>query len=141
MKINILIDTGFWIALFAPRDDPSQTLIAEKIARDIEDFTLIIPYPTLYEFVNSRLSRRDERDQFENFIKRSNLFKLDDSKYREMAFENFFIKMKDGFADVSFVDEVIKLMLEDKNLKIDYLVSFDIGLINSAHAINIKSLS
>ena len=138
MTFNILIDTGFWIALFDKRDYLSNE--ADRIAKEIETFNCIIPFPTLYEFINSNLSRRDTRDQFERFIKQSNVFRISDKKYKKDAFKNVFLNMKHGKQDVSLVDEVIKLMLQDKNLKIDYFVSFDSALIKSASSMGIRGL-
>ena len=54
--------------------------------------------------------------------------------------ENFFIKSKYGFTDISLVDEVLKLILEDKQVKIDYIVSFDSGLVNDALAKGIRTV-
>ena len=105
---------------------------AERIAEEIEDDNIFIPFPTLYEFVNSRLSRRDSRAQFEKFLQKSNVFKISDEKYKEKALENFFSKSNYEYSDISLVDEVIKLIIMDKPLKIDYIATFDEGLLNDA---------
>ncbi|MCX6316878.1 MAG: PIN domain-containing protein [Bacteroidetes bacterium] len=140
MKLKIVIDTGFWIALFDPAKDPKNSLEAERIADEIEDEELIIPFPTLYEFLNSRLSRREAKIQLERLLSRPNVIKLPDTKYKELALENFFLKSKSFYSDISLADEVIKLMLADKSLKIDYIAAFDQGLINDAMAQGIKKL-
>jgi len=139
MKFNILIDSCFWIALYDQGDQQAQK--AEKIAEDISNENLIIPFPTLYEFVNSRLSRRDTKIQFEQLLGRPNIKLLSDEEYKESALENFFIKSRYGHSDVSLVDEVLKLIISDINIKIDYIVTFDQGLINSSIARGIKNLS
>ncbi len=140
MKLKIVIDTGFWIALFDPSRDPQKSLEAERIADEIEDEELIIPYPTLYEFINSRLSRRDAKFQLEKILSRPNVNKLPDTNYRDKALENFFSKSRYDYSDISLVDEVIKLIIADKNLKIDYIVSFDQGLLNDALSKGIKQI-
>lgn len=140
MKYNVLVDTGFWIALYNPEKDPKLTLLADKVAEDIIDETLIIPFPTLYEFVNSRLSRREAKSQFERVINLPNVIKFNDTDYCNKALENFFIKSNKSYSDISLVDEVLKLIMEDSTIKIDYIVSFDSGLINEAASKGIKNL-
>lgn len=140
MKLKVLVDTGYWISLYDPTDDPKQTFEAERISEQIEDEEIIIPFPTLYEFVNSRLSRRSAKMAFEQLLLRPNVIRLSDTKYKEKALENFFIKSNYNYTDISLVDEVLKLILEDKQLKIDYIVSFDGGLVNDALSKGIKNI-
>ncbi len=140
MKLKVLVDTCYWISLFDPTDDPRQTVEAERISEEIEDEEIIIPFPTLYEFVNSRLSRREAKIEFEQLLLRPNVTRLNDTKYKEKALENFFIKSKHSHTDISLVDEVLKLIIEDKQLKIDYIVSFDSGLVNDALSKGIKRI-
>ena len=134
MKLNILIDTGFWIALFDPKENLHYAAEAERIAEEIEDENIIIPFPTLYEFVNSRLSRRDAKIQFENILKRQNVILLDDNDYKDEALVNFFENSKKDFTDISLVDEILKLIIADPKIKVHYIASFDSGLVNAAIA-------
>jgi predicted nucleic acid-binding protein len=140
MKLRIVIDTGFWIALYDPTKDPKNSLEAERIADEIEDEELVIPFPTLYEFVNSRLSRRDAKLQFERLLNRSNVIKLSDAQYKDEALDNFFLKGKLEYSDISLVDEIFKLIIADKNLSIDYIATFDQGLLNDALSQGIKKV-
>ena len=140
MKLRIVIDTGFWIALYDPTKDPKNSLEAERMADEIEDEELVIPFPTLYEFVNSRLSRRDAKLQFERLLSRPNVIKLSDAKCKDKALENFFLKSKSEYSDISLVDEIIKLIIADKNLSIDYIAAFDQGLLNDALSQGIKKV-
>jgi predicted nucleic acid-binding protein len=137
---KIIIDTSYWISLYDPTDDPNKTADAERISSEIEEEEIIIPFPTLYEFVNSRLSRKEAKLEFEKLLKKPNINRLDDGKYKEKALENFFIKSKYDFTDISLVDEVLKLIIEDKKVKIDYIVSFDSGLINHAISKGIRTI-
>jgi predicted nucleic acid-binding protein len=54
---KVLIDTCFWISLYDPKDENSEK--AEQIAEILSNrqHEIILPFPTLYEFVNSKLSR------------------------------------------------------------------------------------
>ena len=131
MKNFVLIYTCYWIALLS-EDNLKEHDLANEIAEIIENQNLIIPYPTLYEFINSKLSRKEQRIKFEDILKKPNIIRISDEKYKEQALDNFFNKSRFYTEDVSLVDEVIKLMLIDKSLKIDYLVTFDKALQNSA---------
>ena len=72
--------------------------------------------------MNSRLLRREAKLEFENLLQKPKVKRLDDGKYKERALENFFFKSKYSFTVISLVDEVLKLILEDKKVKIDYIV-------------------
>jgi hypothetical protein len=135
----LLADTGFWIALLDPSDDPERSELAEKIANDIQMFNIVVPYPTLYEFVNSKFSRGKAVKEFERILKLSNVTRMSDHPYKEDALDNFIVKAVNGKQDVSLVDEVLLLMLSDKSLKFDYLISFDVGLKNQALGIGVKA--
>lgn len=137
---HVLVDTGFWIALYDPAKKPGLAEEAERILSDIEDKEIIIPFPTLYEFINSRLSRRESKHEFEKLLQRPNIIRLDDNRYKEKALENFFVRSKYEFSDVSLVDEVLKLIIEDKQVKIDYIVSFDQGLVNDAMSKGVRTV-
>ncbi|WP_316834593.1 hypothetical protein [Pedobacter nutrimenti] len=132
--LNILVDTGFWIALYNPEKEVERNTIASRYAEQIIDHNIVVPFPSLYEFVNSKLSRREAKHEFKKIIERPNVFRISDSKYNEKALDNFFVKSKYGQMDVSLVDEIMILMLEDKDLLIHYIVSFDQGLTNQAMA-------
>jgi predicted nucleic acid-binding protein len=140
MKFKILLDTSFWIALYEPHKNIEYAQDAERIAEEIVDQDLIIPFPTLYEFINSRLSRRQTKIEFQRVLTRPNVTLLPDTEYREQALENFFLKSNHNYSDISLVDELIKLILQDRSLKIDYLVAFDDGLKNDAIAYGIKNI-
>ncbi len=130
--MNYLIDTGFWIALYNPEKEPERSQDAESIAELIENEQIIIPFPTMYEFLNSKFSRKEYVLRFEKLISRPNFIKIYDKDYRDKALEKFFNNKRFTKKDVSLVDEIIKEMIEDVNLKVDFVVSFDEGLKNYA---------
>lgn len=138
---NILIDSCFWITLYDTRGNPKETSEAETIAKLIIDQNIIIPFPTLYEFVNSRLSRKEIILEFAKLLNRHNFRKLPDTNYKDEALENFFTKSGQGHGDISLVDEIIKLILHDRNIKIDYVVSFDKVVKNEARSLGIEIFS
>ena len=73
-------------------------------------------------------------------LSRPNVIKLSDTDYKDEALENFFLKSKSDYSDVSLVDEIIKLIMADKTLKIHYIASFDKGLLNDALSKGIREI-
>lgn len=137
--MNYIIDTCFWIALYDAYEDPLRTEEAEIIAELIENETIIIPFPTMYEFLNSKFSRTKFVHVFEKLISRPNFIKIKDVEYKEKAYDSFFHNAKNASKDVSLVDEIIKEMILDKKLRIDCLITFDEILKNYATACGIKT--
>ncbi len=136
----ILLDACFWISYLEPQDNPKLSLEANRIFKDFENETLVIPFPTLYEFVNSKLSRsknKDGRDLFERVLNTKKIEKIADEEYKEIALINFFKNSSFGISDISLVDEVIKLIIDDPNYKIDYIATFDEALQKFARSRNV----
>ncbi len=119
MSHNILIDSGFWFALYEPRDQYHSK--AEEIFFVIEEFKKIIPWPTLYEIINTRFIKRKHYISFDKIIKQSKTIKISDVQYRQSALSSINSTSK----YLSLVDAIIRSMLEDSNLKIDALVTFN----------------
>ena len=55
---TILLDTGYWIALFSTENEKEKQDVVEYVSELIDEnnYKVIIPFPTLYEFLNSKLS-------------------------------------------------------------------------------------
>lgn len=136
----ILLDACFWISYLDPQDNPKLTMEADRIFKDFENETLVIPFPTLYEFVNSKFSRsknKDGRELFERVLNTKKIEKIADEKYKEIALINFFKNSGFGISDISLVDEVIKQIIDDPNYKIDYIATFDEALQKFARSRNV----
>lgn len=135
---NILIDTCFWYALFDPRDSDHEKAI--ELLPYLDLGYLIIPYPTLYETINTRFSRnRAWVEEFEKILKNKNVQFIEDIEYKENALSLTFDSTLNKKRAFSLVDMVIRLMLEDVNIKIDYLISFNTGdFIDLCHKKGIK---
>lgn len=121
VPIRLLVDSGFWLALY-DSTDPYHTL-ALKNGDLVEDLPLIVPWPVLYETVNTRMVKRAAFVSFERVLKRNSTWLLDDSPYREGCLDDAF---SFGGRALSLVDLVIRRMLEDTNLRIDGLLTFNL---------------
>ena len=138
--MNIIIDSCFWIALYNPEKHIHLNKDIENISDFIENENIIIPFPSLYEFLNSKFSRRSDVERFKKLISKPNYIKLDNTLYKFNALDNFFENAIYGNNDVSLVDEIIKEIIIDQKIKIDYLISFDTELNNFAISRGVKSI-
>jgi|GEM_PF-5250023 len=138
---TILLDTGYWIALFSPENEKEKQDVVEYVSELIDEnnYKVIIPFPTLYEFLNSKLSRKGrQKFNLESELSKQKYEKIYDEKYRKKALENFFKQFSFVNYDISLVDEIIKEMIEDTTLKTDIIVTFDNGLKNYARSMNVE---
>ena len=136
---TILLDTGYWIALFSPEKEKEKQDIVERVSKLIDEnnHSIIIPFPTLYEFLNSKLSRKGKFN-FESELSKKKYVKIYDNDYREKALKNFTSQFLLTNMDISLVDEIIKEMIDDGNLKTDKIVTFDNSLKNYARSMNVE---
>lgn len=124
MKQNILTDTGFWIGLLDPTD--AYNKISEDISSLIKDDYIIFPWPCMYETLRTKYcKRRDRIIIIEKIIKSPNIELFDDCKFRNNALEKTLKNIKFGHSFYSLADNVIREILSDINVKIDYLVTFN----------------
>jgi predicted nucleic acid-binding protein len=140
---TIILDTGYWIALFSPDQEKDKQEIVEFVTELIneENYTVLIPFPTLYEFLNSRLSRKSRKVfNLESELSKHKYQKIYDDSYRKKALDNFINQFSSYNGDISLVDEVIKEMIEDVNLKTDIIVTFDKGLKNFAESMGLIAI-
>jgi predicted nucleic acid-binding protein len=138
---NILIDTGFWIALYDSRD--SFNVVANDMFEYLALGNVIIPYPSLYETINTRfVKNRLGMKSFKMLLERTNFQLLDDADYKEFALESTFDFAYNSNRSLSLVDMVIRQMLADERLKIDHLISFNQGdFVDICTRRNIRMLS
>lgn len=136
--MNIIVDTCFWIALYNPEKHANLSDDIDFISEFIENENVLIPFPSLYEFLNSQFSRKCDANNFRQLLTRPNYIKVDDAPHKNQALDNFFNQSISGKNDVSLVDELIKGIIDDKSYQIDYLISFDEGLNNYALSKGIK---
>lgn len=123
---NIIIDSGFWFALYDRRDQFHSD--ANELAEYLDMGNIVIPFPTLYESINTRFTRRaDWMREFERLLSLNNVQLIDDKEYKIFALNHSFETTLLFNRPISLVDSVIRAMLDDNSLKIDYLLSFNVG--------------
>lgn len=124
-KANLLIDSCYWIALYSP-EDTFHHQRALEIADDLENNNIVIPWPTLYEFVNTRLARRkDNLIAFEQLLQKPNVIRLSDEIYKDVALQKVFESNKLRTVAISLIDEVLRQMILDSNVRIDFFITFN----------------
>lgn len=136
---TIILDTCYWIALFNPEKEKDKQKIVEFVSELIDEnhYEILIPFPTLYEFLNSKLSRK-KNVNIETELAKPKYVKVYDNKYRDKALNNFLHQISTSNYDVSLVDEVIKEMIEDVKLRTDIIVTFDEALKNFARSMSVE---
>ncbi len=121
---NILIDTRFWYGFYDRKDNYFNQ--ANELFEYLSLGKILIPYPSLYETINTRFAKNKEGiEAFEKLINKPEVVLIDDNDYKEETLEltmDMAIRMNKPY---SLVDMIIRLMLADQHLKIDYLLSFN----------------
>jgi predicted nucleic acid-binding protein len=127
LKKTALVDSGFWIALLYERDNHhTDAMIKSEILRNL---IYIVPWPTLYETLNSRLVRRPGliRHFVEAFLKRPNAVLWNDGDYRDSALNDTLSDELISKRPLSLVDNVLRQIIADKKIKLNYLFTFNVG--------------
>ena len=119
-----IADTGFWFAICDQRDPhhPYSTQYEDYL----ELVTIVIPWPSLYETLNTRfVSRATTFTRFERCLKKCAIEYVDDHPYRDLAYEQTMNFARIGKRPFSLVDMIIRFMLDDDNLRKKYLFTFN----------------
>ena len=123
--MNIVVDSCFWIALYDKREEDHQW--ANETWERLQDGNkFLVPYPTMYEFINTRLMRRkDGVEMFRVlFGKQDSITRVSDEEYREDALH---VTLQPSMRTLSLVDTTIRLMLEDDRIKKHAMLTMNIG--------------
>lgn len=133
---TICVDSGFLLGLYDESDQ------YHSIAKDIfvqyfesVQNQLIVPWPILYESVSTRMAKNRKRMEifyrdWKSLNSQRRLELLDDKPFREKAIsESFDEILRDPrhHRVLSLTDRVIRNMLSEPDLKIDYFITFNQG--------------
>ncbi len=122
MSKNIILDTGFWYALYDKRDQYHED--AQLYSEYLTHHKLIIPWPTLYETLNTRFTRRHNWiSGFKGFARKQATI-IEDNEYKEKAL-NTVLQTNSTHPKYSLVDLVIREILSDYSIKIDTIITFN----------------
>lgn len=124
---RLIVDTGIWYAVLDKRD--SRMNYAEDIAKVLEQHQLLVPYPSLYETINTRLIKNEYQQADKLFAYLNNPEKVvlvPDDKYREDALKAVQFNLNRG-KHYSLVDMIIRLMMEDDSLGPRAVLTFNAG--------------
>jgi len=123
---NILVDSCFWYALFDHSDEHHHK--AQKMQNYLEFGNIIIPFPVLYETLNTRFSKKENwMSLFQGYMNRKTTVLVPDNEYRDQALSNTFFYSLIQKRPMALVDIAIRLMLEDIALNINTLITFNVG--------------
>ncbi|MCI1733411.1 MAG: hypothetical protein LKM33_03530 [Bacteroidales bacterium] len=124
--MNILIDTCVWFAFFNESDGNHRDAV--EMMKEIDHSIFIVPYPTLYEALNTRFVT--ERMWMNSFIDllsdKARFVKIEDTAYLEKAYGMIMNKVNINNRPLSLVDLVLRLMIEDQKLNINAVFSFNV---------------
>lgn len=120
----VITDTCFWLGLVDSRDQHhvKSVLINELI----KDNYIVFPFPCFYEIIRTKFVRNKIKLlAFESLLKNCRISYVDDSKYKDAALSKVYELNKKSFISHSLTDAVIREMLSDIDLRLDYLVTFN----------------
>lgn len=122
---TLIVDTGFWLAFFDKRDSNHSN--ASKKSDCLERLNILFPWPVLYETLRTRFIKDATRVQnFEKLLKRPNIKFIDDEYYRKNALDSTFKNSLIEKRPISMIDMLLRLMIEDINLNIRYILTFNL---------------
>ena len=124
MNKVVLTDTGFWIGLIDPNDQFHE---ASSVIEDlIEGDKILFPWPCLYETISTRLIRKRAQLQYlEKAISKPDIVFFQDEEYREEALKHLFQFYRNRGLTYSLADCVIREILKDVNVKVNYLITYN----------------
>ena len=120
---RVLIDSGFFIALFNERDQHHAS--ARQLEEWLDVATIVLPWPILYETVNTRLARQPGNlAKFGAIVRLPETLLLDDAPYREDSFAAV-LAQNPAKGSLSLVDAVLCNIIEDVNVPISAMLTFN----------------
>ena len=126
MANRILVDTGFWYAVFDAEDCYKEN--AKKLLDSYFDkpsFEILVPFPTMYELLRTKfVKNKIALNSIHKMFKSERIIKVYDDSYREKAIE---MTLQEPKRNISLVDNIIRLMLDDKKISAKGLITFNVG--------------
>ena len=123
---SVLVDTGVWYALFDPTDRIASEEVVDALQARIDVHSVVVPWPIAYETLRTSFVRkRLALERFEQTLKSPHVILIDDSPYRDDALTLSIESSLRGRRPLSMVDCLMRILLDDINVKIRYLATFN----------------
>ena len=122
---NIILDTGFWRAIFTNGDRYYDTAkqISDKYV-DKSPYKILVPYPTMYELLRTEyVADKSATEAIEMLLKKECFEMVCDVSYRDLALK---LTLSDKKRNLSIVDNILRLMIADTNLNVKGIVTFNV---------------
>ncbi|HEV7222221.1 MAG TPA: PIN domain-containing protein [Pirellulales bacterium] len=121
---SAIIDTGVWLAIFDARDERHRE--GQAKAELLDMLRVVIPWPTMYETLRTRFVRNKAAlGRFETFLKSPAVVYLEDELYRDAALQMSLDSSLRRNHPLSMVDCLIRLLIDDINVKVQFLATFN----------------
>ena len=125
MTGGLLADSGFFIALYEPRDVNHATAQGKREWLDL--MPIVLPWPILYETLNTRFARRPAvMARLDAVVMHPDTQLLDDSSYRQDAYQSAMAMGRRG-RPLSLVDAVLRSVIDDTNVALDAVLTFNLA--------------
>ncbi len=121
----VVTDSCYWLGLLDETDEHHKKSL--MISELIQNQYILFPFPCFYEIIRTRfLKKKEMLYNFENLLKNSNVKYIDDTNYKDSALLKVYELNKYSYIKHSLTDAVIREMISDINLRMDYLVTFNV---------------
>lgn len=110
MRGGLLPDSGFFMALYEPRDENHEAAKGKREWLDL--MPIVLPWPILYETLNTRFARRPPiMARFDAVVMHPDTRVLDDTRYRDDAYRSAMQSGRRG-RPLSLVDAVLRAVID-----------------------------
>ena len=121
---RLLVDSGFFFALFNDRDRHHDD--ANEKQEWLEVLSVAMPWPILYETINTRHARRPHWiARFESIVRSPDTELIDDAPYRRDALEDVMLRGKTQRDPMSLTDAVLHSILADPRIRVDAMLTYN----------------
>jgi predicted nucleic acid-binding protein len=123
----LLLDSGFWLGLYDAADSFHDDAL--RLLPVVERCHVLVPWPSMYEFLNTRMLKRKGGAALEP-LRRSlqglGVERIDDSPYRVAAVAEC-LDLRNRQRPMSLVDRVLRAIVLDPNRRVHGVVTFNPG--------------
>jgi predicted nucleic acid-binding protein len=124
----VILDTGLWYGLLDPADPYHAKAASHAYIIENGANTILFPWPIAYEILRTKFTKNERAmEKLSRVLKSRNVGIEDDALFRHDAMEHCWQACHLQKRSLSLVDCVLRLMIEDPNLRVDVFVTFNPG--------------